>query len=306
MTIDTNSFTHGLFDTTALSNWHHPTPRFTSDAHESGTMDDDEDVAGMNSGTTPVPDPVTRGGNFYLDGDRALARGWAARARDNIAAITLSKTLEQSGRAPTTDEQARLLRFTGFGASDLAQNCFRRPGEDAFRPDWHDIGAALEEAVTPADYAALQRATQYAHYTPETVIRALWSAAGRLGFTGGRVLEPGMGTGLFFALLPEALRGTCQLTGIEYDPKRGCAARIIRGATCPDVSISRSAIRPSPIVWYGPIPSLVLLVCACTITSSPARSRGCAPAGWRCSSPAPARWTRPAPRRGNTSPGWPI
>jgi N12 class adenine-specific DNA methylase/adenine-specific DNA methylase len=227
MTIDTNSFTHGLFDTTALSNWHHPTPRFTSDAHESGTMDDDEDVAGMNSGTTPVPDPVTRGGNFYLDGDRALARGWAARARDNIAAITLSKTLEQSGRAPTTDEQARLLRFTGFGASDLAQNCFRRPGEDAFRPDWHDIGAALEEAVTPADYAALQRATQYAHYTPETVIRALWSAAGRLGFTGGRVLEPGMGTGLFFALLPEALRGTCQLTGIEYDPVTARIARFV-------------------------------------------------------------------------------
>jgi hypothetical protein len=58
-----------------------------------------------------------------------------------------------------------LLRFIGFGASDLAQNCFRRPGEGEFRPGWETIGAALEAAVTPAEYAALQRATQYAHYT---------------------------------------------------------------------------------------------------------------------------------------------
>jgi len=58
---------------------------------------------------------------------------------------------------------------------------------------------------------------QYARYTPEPIIRALWSTAERLGFAGERVLEPGMGTGLFFALLPEALRGACQLTRIEYD-----------------------------------------------------------------------------------------
>ena len=67
--------------------------------------------------------------------------------------------------------------------------------------------------MTPAEYAALQRATQYAHYTPESVVRTLWHAAQRLGFAGGRVLEPGMGTGLFFALLPDALRGATQLTG---------------------------------------------------------------------------------------------
>ena len=86
-------------------------------------------------GDTPPPAaaPVARGSNFHLAGDRELARGWPARARDNIAAITLSKALEQSGRAPTADEQAQLLRFIGFGATELAQNCFRRPGEDEFR-----------------------------------------------------------------------------------------------------------------------------------------------------------------------------
>ena len=205
---DTDSFTLSLFDNTALSGWNHHT---LASCRRTPTRP----MMPMRPMTTPTktatyrrsrPTPVARGSNFHLAGDRELARGWAARARDNIAAISLSKALEQSGRAPTADEQAQLLRFIGFGASELAQNCFRRPGEDEFRPDWQEIGAALEAAVTPEEYAALQRATQYAHYTPETIIRALWRAAERLGFTGGRVLEPGMGTGLFFALLPEALR----------------------------------------------------------------------------------------------------
>jgi hypothetical protein len=219
-------FTLSLFDNTALSSWNSHTLQAVTQPYET-----DLDVAGDEDqdGDTPLPsaDPVARGSNFHLAGDRALARGWPARARDNIAAIRLSKALEQSGDAPTRDEQAQLLRFIGFGATELAQSCFRRPGEIEFRPDWHEIGAALEAAVTPAEYAALQRATQYAHYTPETIIRALWRAVEQLGFTGGRVLEPGMGTGLFLALLPEALRATCQLTGVEYDPVTARIARLV-------------------------------------------------------------------------------
>ena len=93
--------------------------------------------------------------------------------------------------------------------------------------------------MTPAEYAALQRATQYAHYTPEPIIRGLWRAAQRLGFAGGRVLEPGMGTGLFFALLPEALRSTSRLTGIEYDPVTARIARHVHPC-------ARSAARTTP------------------------------------------------------------
>ena len=197
MPTDTSAFTHGLFDNTASPGWTHHAPSIALGAYEADGDDTDAD----DDTPPPSADPAARGSNFQLDGDRNLARGWAARARDNITAISLSKVLEQSGHAPTAEEQARLLRFIGFGATELAQNCFRRPGEDEFRSEWHEIGAALEAAVTSEEYAALQRATQYAHYTPETIIRGLWRAAGRLGFTGGRVLEPGMGTGLFFALL---------------------------------------------------------------------------------------------------------
>ncbi|WP_287849746.1 class I SAM-dependent methyltransferase [Acidiphilium sp.] len=221
MPTDTSEFTHSLFDNTTLSGWTQHTPAIATDAYDDANTEADDDTP------SPAADPAPRGGNFHLAADRGLAPGWPARARDNIAAIILSKTLERSGRAPTPEEQARLLRFIGFGATELAQSCFRRPGEEDFRPGWQEIGAALEAAVTTEEYAALQRATQYAHYTPETIIRALWGAARRLGFTGGRVLEPGMGTGLFFALLPPALREACHLTGIEYDPVTARIARLV-------------------------------------------------------------------------------
>lgn len=226
----TDGFTLGLFDSTALSGWSPAVPTPAWDSDESDEQDANPAEHAANGGAraaAPVTRPVPRGRNYHLVGDRDLARGWPARARDNIAAIRLSKTLEQADRAPTPEEQARLLRFIGFGATELAQNGFRRPGEEAFRPGWEEIGADLEAAVTPAEYAALQRATQYAHYTPEPVIHALWHAVERLGFTGGRVLEPGMGTGLFFALLPEALRPSCRLTGIEYDPVTARIARLV-------------------------------------------------------------------------------
>nr|MDA8253330.1 lactate dehydrogenase [Rhodospirillales bacterium] len=257
MPTDTSEFTLSLFDNTALSSWTHHTPSIAADPYAADDADTEAD-----DDTLALPaDPVARGSNFHLAADRDLAPGWPARARDNIAAITLSKALEQSGRAPTPDEQARLLRFVGFGATELAQTCFRRPGEDAFRSGWQDLGAALEAAVTAEEYAALQRATQYAHYTPETIIRALWRAAGRLGFAGGRVLEPGMGTGLFFALLPAPLREACRLTGIEYDPVTARIARLVHPAArvrCEDYTRSTVAGRFDLVIGNPPFSDRVV------------------------------------------------
>jgi adenine-specific DNA methylase len=217
---DAAQFTLALFDSTGLGTSVQAPARVpaadAADSHEA------------NADSLPrEPGPAANGCNYVLDGDRALARGWVARARDNIVAIRLSKEIEAASRAPTHEEQAQLLRFVGFGATELAQNCFPLPGATGYRDGWEAIGGDLADAVTPAEYAALQRATQYAHYTPESVVRALWHAAQRLGFAGGRVLEPGMGTGLFFAVLPDALRGATHLTGIEYDPVTARIARLI-------------------------------------------------------------------------------
>lgn len=165
------------------------------------------------------------GANFYLSGGRDLARGWKSRAMGNLAAIRLATEIESEDRPATVEEQAQLIRFTGFGASDLASAVFRRPGEETFREGWDEIGADLEEAVSGVEYASLARCTQYAHFTPEFIIRAIWCAIARLGWRGGRVLEPGIGTGLFPALMPAELRDQVHVTGIELDP---VTTRIVR------------------------------------------------------------------------------
>ncbi|PZR94748.1 MAG: lactate dehydrogenase [Stutzerimonas stutzeri] len=172
--------------------------------------------------------PREKGTNFVLDGDRGLAAGWKARARDSIAAIRLASEIEEQERPATVEEQARLIRFTGFGASDLANGVFRRPGEMEFRAGWNALGAELQDAVTEADYASLARCTQYAHFTPEFIIQAIWTGLQRLGWRGGRVLEPGIGTGLFPALMPAGLRDASHITGIELDPVTARIARLLQ------------------------------------------------------------------------------
>lgn len=158
-----------------------------------------------------------RGSNFHLSGSRALAKGWKARARVNLEAIALAAAIAAEDRPATCEEQARLIRFTGFGASDLANAVFARPGEEGFRKGWEDLGEELQASVNEADYASLARCTQYAHFTPEFIVRAIWKGLERLGWRGGRILDPGIGTGLFPALMPEAFREATFVTGVELD-----------------------------------------------------------------------------------------
>jgi N12 class adenine-specific DNA methylase/adenine-specific DNA methylase len=184
------------------------------------------------SGSLPSPRRTASSGqhraNFVLDTDRGLARGWKSRARDNLDAIRLAADIESADRPATPEEQARLIRFTGFGASELANAVFRRPGEDRFRAGWNEMGVELQEAVSGADYASLARCTQYAHFTPEFIVRAMWAGLQRLGWRGGRVLEPGIGTGLFPALIPVELRGRVHVTGVEIDPVTARIARLLQ------------------------------------------------------------------------------
>lgn len=174
------------------------------------------------AGTAP------RAANFILTGSRELARSWRGRAHDNLAAIRLAAEIEAAARAATAAEQRALIKFTGFGASELANGIFRRPGEDGFRSGWKELGVDLESAIERHEYASLARCTQYAHFTPEFIVRAIWTALQRLGWHGGRVLEPGVGTGLFAALMPETLRDQSHVTGIELDPVTARIARLLQ------------------------------------------------------------------------------
>ena len=126
---DAAQYTLALFDSSALG-WTVPVPTAVPVSADA----DDEPHA------PAALTPPEKGVNFALTGDRQLARGWPARARDNIAAIRLSRELEDAGRAPTAAEQEQLMRFVGFGATDLAQNAFPLPGETGLRPGWEEIG----------------------------------------------------------------------------------------------------------------------------------------------------------------------
>ncbi len=161
---------------------------------------------------------IARIGNYYADADRALPPSWKERAAANLEAIRLSETLRRDKRPATRDEQRRLSLFTGFGASDLANGMFRDPTHQGFRQGWESMAQALEDAIDKVDLSALQRSTQYAHFTPERIVRALWAGVMRLGYRGGRVLEPGIGTGLFLSHLPDSVRAGSAFTGIEADP----------------------------------------------------------------------------------------
>lgn len=227
--LNLDPFTIDLFNNTALSSG--LSLGVTAFARDVLANDDDDPEPTPPSPAQRItpsatrPSALCRGVNFVLDSDRDLSASWKDRARDSIAAIQIASQIEAEHRPAALDEQRRLIRFTGFGASDLANGVFLRPGETAFRKGWETIGGALQDAVSDADYASLARCTQYAHFTPEFIVRAIWAGLQRLGWRGGRVLEPGIGTGLFAAIMPEAFRDCAHVTGVELDPTTARIAR---------------------------------------------------------------------------------
>ncbi|QDK35615.1 helicase-related protein [Sphingomonas sp. IC081] len=161
----------------------------------------------------PAAPPV----DFSYAGGRTLAPSWKGRAHDNIEAIRLLNLLDREGRGAIPAEQEAIAKFIGFGASELANNIFARRG-DEYRQGWEELGQSLVAETSDAELSSLKRATQYAHYTPEYIIRAMWEAARILGFTGGQILEPGCGSGLFMGLRPDFLSSDTLFVGIENDP----------------------------------------------------------------------------------------
>jgi hypothetical protein len=199
-----------LFDTTALTS-----SMGLYSGLSFGERVDDSIAETEDDAPAPVVVPAC---NFRLTTTRRLAPDWKTRGADNVAAIRLLRQIQDEARNATAEEQERLALFTSFGASELANTLFRRSAEEALPKGWEALGQDLEQLVSPGELASLARVTQYAHFTPEFIGSAIWRALRRMGFSGGRVLEPGCGTGLFFALMPEALADKTTLTGVEMDP----------------------------------------------------------------------------------------
>ena len=128
------------------------------------------------------------------------------------------------GRPATREEQAELALYVGWGG---IKGAFPHPETKTFDAGFEDVGARVKELLTKSEYRAAERSIQYAHFTAENVVRAMWNAAGQFGFTGGNVFEPGMGVGNFVGMMPPDLAGNTQYSDIENDPTTGRIARLL-------------------------------------------------------------------------------
>jgi N12 class adenine-specific DNA methylase len=163
-------------------------------------------------------DRVVVAANYRItDADNLGAGGEKIKARANIEAIQTLKQIEAEGRPATSEEQAVLVKYVGWGG---LSNVFKGEGK------WVEEYNTLKELLTPEEFRSAQATVLNAHYTSQPVIEAMWKAARHFGFTGGRVLEPAAGIGHFVGLMPDDVRGS-RVTCIELDDITGRIARAL-------------------------------------------------------------------------------
>ena len=166
---------------------------------------------GLNEEDAPEP-----AGNFRITDEELGAGGPKQKFARNIKAIKTLFTLEQEHRGATAEEQQVLSQYVGWGG--LA---------DAFDPDkssWAKEYAELKGLLSEEEYKAARGSVLNAHYTSPTVIRAIYDAVERMGFRTGNILEPSMGVGNFFGMLPESMADS-RLYGVELDSITGRIAQ---------------------------------------------------------------------------------
>lgn len=161
--------------------------------------------------------PVT---NFHFPED--LTDFYPKTTRDkvetNVAAIRLVKSLESEHRQATPSEQELLAKYVGWGG--LANEFF-----DEYNPKFSKEREALKTLVTDKEYSDMKQSSLTAYYTDPNLIRQMWEKLERDGFTGGKILDPSMGTGNFFAAMPKHLRENSELYGVELDAITGAIAK---------------------------------------------------------------------------------
>ena len=162
------------------------------------------------------PEPETVAANFRITDEHLGEGGPKQKFRANIMAIQLLKKCEEENRPATPDEQKILSGYVGWGG--LAD------AFDEHKGNWATEYLELKTVLTPEEYAAARASTLNAHYTSPTVIHAIYDAVEQMGFRQGNILEPSMGVGNFFGLLPESMQQS-RLYGVELDSISGRIAK---------------------------------------------------------------------------------
>ena len=169
----------------------------------------------LNGSEAPAV-PVTDRHNFCITDDAIGIGGAKEKFRNNMAAINLLHELEIENRLATPEEQEVLSRYVGWGGLSMAF--------DEHNAAWAEEFKELYASLSPEEYRAAMESTLTAFYTPPVVIKAMYDALDRLGFSQGNILEPSCGTGNFFGLLPESMQNS-KLHGVEIDSLTGRIAK---------------------------------------------------------------------------------
>ncbi|HJI00192.1 MAG TPA: SNF2-related protein [Faecalibacterium prausnitzii] len=162
---------------------------------------------------TPAPEPA---GNFRITDDHLGEGGAKQKYARNIEAIRTLFKLEQEHRGATAEEQQVLSQYVGWGGLSDAFD----PGKDSWAKEYAELKGLLSED----EYVAARSSTLNAHYTSPTVIRGIYDAVERMGFRSGNILEPSMGVGNFFGMLPDTMQDS-RLYGVELDSITGRIAK---------------------------------------------------------------------------------
>ena len=155
-------------------------------------------------------------GNFHITDDDLGVGGPKQKFARNIEAIRTLFKLEEEHRGATAEEQQVLSQYVGWGGLADAFD----PGKD----NWAKEYAELKGLLSEDEYAAARSSTLNAHYTSPTVIRSIYDAVERMGFRSGNILEPSMGVGNFFGMLPDTMQDS-RLYGVELDSITGRIAK---------------------------------------------------------------------------------
>lgn len=164
--------------------------------------------------------PAAQDYRISPEGDSGMAGrpGPKERYRKNVAAIQLLHQIESENRPASPQEQDILHGFSGWGG---IADAF-----DGNKPKWETEYQELKNLLTPQEYASARASTLNAYYTGADVINCIYTILGNMGFSGGNLLEPSLGIGNFFGLLPEGMRQS-RLYGVELDGITGRIARLL-------------------------------------------------------------------------------
>ena len=222
------------------------TGRPTADGRARAGRARSSDAGAGGAGTERAADSARSGGRDDADAKVTSTAATGAQAQDlhienpleviggtpvqrfnrNRQALELLQRLEEEGRQATPDEQKILAGYTGWGSfgQELFQGSWERP---VYKDEgvWKERGEWLRETLGESAWKSAQRSITNAHFTDPPTVMAMWDMVRRLGFTGGKVLEPSMGTGNFVSMMPADLKARSQVTGIELDETTGAIAK---------------------------------------------------------------------------------